>query len=87
MNTEDLVGILASLLIALYLLPQLVKLIREKSGENISMLMLFTLIAGQLMWIWYGALKQDLIIITSNIFSALVNLLIIFLSLKYKRKK
>lgn len=87
MNTEDVVGIFASLLIALYLLPQLVKLMREKSGENISMLMLFTLIAGQLMWIWYGSLKQDRIIVTSNIFSALVNLLIIFLSLKYKRKK
>jgi MtN3 and saliva related transmembrane protein len=87
MNTVTFVGILASILIAIYLLPQLVKLIREKNAGNISMLMLLILIAGQVLWIWYGILKKDWIIISSNIFSALVNLLIIFFSLRYKQKR
>ena len=87
MILENLIGILASIFITLSLLPQLVKLLRKKYAGDISMLMLFILLAGQIFWVWYGVLKKDWIIIISNSIAAGINLLVIFFSLRYKHKR
>jgi MtN3 and saliva related transmembrane protein len=80
------VGIGAGVLTALSLLPQLVKVIREKSSESISLVMLIILLAGLAGWTWYGILKNDLAIILTNAFSLLTNLAIMALTLRNKRK-
>jgi MtN3 and saliva related transmembrane protein len=80
------VGIGAGVLTALSLLPQLVKVIREKSSESISLVMLIILLAGLAGWTWYGILKNDLAIILTNAFSLLTNLAIMVLTLRNKRK-
>lgn len=85
MNLETIVGLFASLFIGLSLIPQLIKLLKEKRGDQISMGMLSVLIVGQILWVIYGVMKQDWIIIVSNSFSALINLAIIVLSIKYKQ--
>lgn len=80
-----IVGIVASICIAVSLLPQLKKLISEKQAEDISLGMLIILSIGQVLWIWYGFLKHDWIIISSNCFSLMVDILTLGLSIKYKR--
>ncbi|MCW3117502.1 MAG: hypothetical protein JWM28_1584 [Chitinophagaceae bacterium] len=80
------VGIGAGIFTAVSLLPQLVKIIKTKKSEDISFFMLFILLAGVACWIWYGFLKQDYPIIVKNLFSLLVNMLIIVFSLLYKKK-
>src|ERR1700754_3430240 len=79
------IGIAAGICTAISLLHQLIKIIREKKAENISFLMLFTLLVGVSGWIWYGLLKQDWPIIATNSFSLLVNLLIIYFTFKHKK--
>jgi MtN3 and saliva related transmembrane protein len=69
MNFITIIGILASVCTAISLVPQLVKLLKEKKAENISLLMLAVLFAGVGLWIYYGILKKDFIIIVSNSFS------------------
>jgi MtN3 and saliva related transmembrane protein len=81
------VGIVAGVFTAVSLLPQLIKLIRNKKAEDISLFFLAILFCGLGLWIWYGVLKEDLPIIATNSFSLLINFAMIVLGLKYKNKK
>ena len=87
MNLISVIGILASIFTGISLLPQLIKLVKEKKPENISLGMLAALLLGVGFWIYYGFLKDDWIIIISNSFSWLVNVIIIILTMKYKNKR
>lgn len=85
MDTTTIIGIAASVFTGTSLLPQFVKLLKEKKAENISVGMLAVLFAGLALWVWYGALKKDWIIIISNGFSLLINILTLSFTLKYKK--
>ena len=85
-SVETLVGIVASIGTAMSMVPQLTKLIKEKKAENISMNMLLVLFLGVGCWIVYGVLKKDWIIIISNTFSLVINVLLTVLAIKYKKK-
>ena len=85
MTIETLTGIGASVFTAISAIPQVVKLIREKKSEDISLRMFFVLVTGLALWITYGLLKNDFIIICSNSLSLIINLTVIVLALKYKR--
>ena len=82
-DISQYVGIGAGILTSVSMLPQLFKIVKEKRAENISYLMLFILLAGIAGWVWYGILKSDYPIIVTNCFSFLVNVVIIFFSVKY----
>lgn len=86
MDFETLIGIGASVFTATSLIPQLIKIVKEKKAEDISLMMLAVLFTGLALWIWYGFLKNDLIIIISNSFALLVNLIIGILAIHYKTK-
>jgi MtN3 and saliva related transmembrane protein len=79
------VGIAAGVLTSISLLPQLIKIIREKKAEDISYFMLIILLVGLSCWVWYGFLRDDLPIIITNSFSALVNMLVIIFTIRYKK--
>lgn len=80
------IGIVAGILTSVSLIPQLVKIIREKKAHNISYLMLIVLVCGLSCWVWYGILRNDMPIIITNGFSVLVNCFVIFFTIKYKDK-
>ena len=86
MKLISIIGILASICTAVSLLPQLIKLLKEKKAENISLAMLAVLFAGLGLWIYYGVLKKDLIIIISNAFSLTINIVLAAFAIKYKSK-
>jgi MtN3 and saliva related transmembrane protein len=86
MNTEQIVGIAAGIFTALSMLPQLVKILREKKAEDVSGWMLLVLLMGLSLWVVYGYLKQDWPIILTNGFSVLLNLVLAFFRQKYKEK-
>jgi MtN3 and saliva related transmembrane protein len=80
------IGIGAGILTGISMLPQLVKIIREKKAKDISFVMLIVLLTGVGGWIWYGILKEDYPIIVTNSFSFIVNLLVIGFSVLYRKK-
>lgn len=86
MNFTTIVGITASISTAVSSLPQLIKLWKEKKAENVSLGMFWVLVIGLAVWVWYGILKEDWIIIIANGFSFLVNLSTVILSMRYKHK-
>ncbi len=69
------------------MLPQLVKTFKEKKAEEISLVMIFILMSGIGGWIWYGFLKNDFPIIITNLFSFILNIILLFFRLKYAHKK
>jgi MtN3 and saliva related transmembrane protein len=86
MGFETIIGIGASALTSTSLIPQLIKILKEKKSKDISIVMLAVLFAGLALWVWYGFVKDDLIIIISNAFALAVNLLIGILVIYYKPK-
>lgn len=68
------------------MLPQLIKTFKEKKASDLSLAMILTLIAGIGGWIWYGFLRDDLPIICTNIFSFLLNSLLLVFRFKYSEK-
>jgi len=68
------------------MLPQVIKVLKEKKAENISLLMVFVLISGVCLWIVYGVMRKDLPIIATNAFSLLVNLVLMVLRIRYKKR-
>ncbi|MEJ7828667.1 MAG: SemiSWEET transporter, partial [Segetibacter sp.] len=82
-----IIGIVAGLFTACSLLPQLIKIIKEKKVEDLSKGMFITLMIGLALWITYGILKNDLPIIATNVFSLLLNISILILRFKYGRNQ
>ena len=80
-------GLIASVLTTLAAVPQLIKIIKEKKAENISLLWIFILFLGLCGWIYYGILKKDMIIFISNLLAALINAGIAVSAIKYKQEK
>ena len=84
MDKTQWIGIVAGLFTASSMLPQLIKTIKEKKAEEISILMLAVLITGVSLWIWYGIEKSDLPIIATNGISLFINILMIIFRIKYR---
>jgi MtN3 and saliva related transmembrane protein len=86
MEQYTIIGICASVLTATSLIPQLIKLMKDKKTRDISNLMLIVLFSGLGLWIYYGILRSDWIIIISNSFALLINLITGILMIYYNRK-
>jgi MtN3 and saliva related transmembrane protein len=87
MNPDTMIGIGASILTGISMLPQLIKLLKERKADDISVVMLITLISGLVLWIWYGIKKEDWIIILSNGVSVLINALVLILRISPSFRK
>ena len=87
METTQLVGIAAGVLTAGSMLPQLIKIIKEKKAEDVSLIMLLVLISGISLWVVYGFMRDDIPIIATNSFSLLVNITTVILRLRYSKSK
>ncbi|WP_018616048.1 SemiSWEET transporter [Segetibacter koreensis] len=84
MEITGAIGITAGILTSSSLLPQLIKIIKEKKVEALSIGMFITLMIGILLWIYYGVLRKDTPIIVTNSFSVFLNFLILFFRFKYR---
>jgi MtN3 and saliva related transmembrane protein len=85
MEGIQILGLVAGICTACSLLPQVIKTIRQKKAEDVSLMMLIVLLTGQILWVLYGWKKNDLPIIATNCFSLLVNLSMVYLRIRYKK--
>ena len=82
----EVLGLVAGGITSVAMMPQLIKVIKEKNAEDISVVMLLVLIAGLSLWVWYGILQNELPIILSNSFSVLVNITLLICCMMFKKK-
>lgn len=83
---ETIIGIVAGIFTSISMIPQLIKVIKEKEVKNISWNMITVLLIGVILWVLYGILKLEWPIILSNAFSVLVNTTLLIYYLIYRKK-
>lgn len=86
MNLIDLIGTFAGILTSISMIPQLIKVLKEKKVEDVSLLMLIVLLLGVCLWVVYGIMKEEWPIILSNGFSVLVNTILLIYYFIYSKK-
>ncbi|OGX46344.1 MAG: hypothetical protein A3G38_00430 [Omnitrophica WOR_2 bacterium RIFCSPLOWO2_12_FULL_51_8] len=76
------IGLGAAILTMFSFLPQIFKIIKTRSAQDVSLTMLLQLSAGVTLWIIYGLFRGDPILIIANIvtLSTLVILLYLYFS-------
>ncbi|UFH31781.1 SemiSWEET transporter [Chryseobacterium sp. C-71] len=82
----NILGIVAGFLTSIAMIPQLIKVIKEKNVEDLSWVMILVLICGLSLWVWYGFIQNELPIILSNAFAVLVNLTLFICYLSFRKK-
>lgn len=65
-NLSSLLGLAAAALTSLSYIPQVRKALPRGTTDDLSLKMLLALFAGLLLWIAYGALTGDFIIVIAN---------------------
>jgi len=83
MEFVQVLGYTAGAVTSLTFLPQVVKTWKEKSVQNISLMMFVLAATCQVMWILYGVLKEDWVIILTNSVILTMSLTMIFFKFKY----
>ena len=81
------IGLVAGILTAISMLPQLIKTLKEKKAADISPWMLGVLIVGVILWFIYGIIKKDWPIIITNGISIILNIWMLILRKIYKVAK
>lgn len=84
MTGVQVLGYAACAVTALTFLPQVVKTWKEKSAKNVSLMMFVIAFVNEVMWIAYGVLRHDNVIIITNVIMIVMCSIMIGLKLKYK---
>jgi len=81
----ELIGSTAAVLTMFGFVPQILKIYRTKSVEDVSLVMLLQFCLGMFLWLLYGWHIQDNILIVANSVSVLSLIATIGLFLKYRK--
>ena len=84
MDLNELLGLVAGTCTSASLVPQLIKTVKKKTAEDVSVFMFIVMLTGNALWIYYGFIKSELPIIATNILSLALNVALIILKFKYK---
>lgn len=85
MSGIEILGYAAGAVTAFTFLPQVIKTWKEKSARNVSLLMFIIAFVNEVMWIAYGVLSNNWVIISTNIVMITMCSLMIFLKLRYNK--
>lgn len=78
------IGVLAALLTTFGFVPQIIKIYKMKSIENISVITVFQLSIGVALWMTYGIYIKDYILIISNFITLITLIILIIFYYHYK---
>lgn len=79
------IGFLAGTLTTIAFIPQLVRIWRRRSAEDVSLAMFLIFTSGVLLWLWYGVLIGSWPIILTNSVTAALAAVILVLKVRYSR--
>jgi len=81
------VAYLAVILNTIYQVPQLFKIIKTKSVNDISLIALTLLLFNNILWFMHGYFINDTTLIISSVLNLLLSLVIVCLFFKHHRTK
>ncbi len=80
-----IIGVVAALLTTFGFVPQILKMYRIKSVQDVSLVTLFQFSAGVALWTLYGIYRNDIIIIAANAVSFITLVAAIALYYYYRK--
>ncbi|MBY0279860.1 SemiSWEET transporter [Candidatus Binatia bacterium] len=86
MDGLTVLGLVAATLTTCSFVPQLTRVIRTRSAEDLSYGMFGAFSVGVLLWLVYGLLRDDLPVIASNAVTLALSVTILVLKIRYDRR-
>lgn len=81
----SVIGIMASIFALSSTVPQIVKSLKTKKTEDLSVWLILSLIVGLSLWVIYGIGRNDVVIVGGNILGVSLNLVLLLLKFRYSR--
>ena len=79
-------GYFAAILTTLAFLPQLIKTLKTRKAEDVSLITLIMFLTGVLSWIIYGYKISSFPILIANIITFILNLLILIFKINFAKE-
>ena len=79
-------GYFAAILTTLAFLPQLIKTLKTKKAEDVSLITLIMFLTGVMSWIIYGYKISSTPILLANLITFVLNLLILIFKITFSKK-
>ena len=82
---KEFFGYFAAILTTVAFLPQLIKTLKTKKADDVSLITLIMFIIGVLSWIIYGYKISSLPILVANLITFVLNLLILISKIYFSK--
>ena len=86
MDFVDLLGLAAGSLTTISFVPQVLKIWRTKSGNDVSYGMFLLFSVGVLLWLAYGVILGAIPIIVANAVTLILALIVVALKYRYRHR-
>ena len=80
-----LIGIVATIFAVSSTVPQIIKGIKTRKMDDVSVWLIMALIVGLSLWVIYGVAKDDTVIAGGNSIGVSLNAILLLLKIKYSR--
>ena len=88
MNVDpEIIGFIAGGLSSALFIPQILKIFREKSAAEISLLTCIIGIVSSGLWLWYGIIQEHISMIVTNSVACIATTILLVLKVIYNRQK
>jgi MtN3 and saliva related transmembrane protein len=84
MDLVTLIGLVAAACTTGATLPQTIKVVKSKSTKDLSLITYLMVMVGGMLWLTYGVLIENQVIMFANSIAILLNLTVLGYKLKYK---
>jgi MtN3 and saliva related transmembrane protein len=81
----DLIGVTAGILVLSSFIPQLHKAYKTKRMIDVSIYLMALIASGMFLWVIYGIIRRDPVIIGTNAAGFILNIILMILKLKYDK--
>lgn len=82
----DVIGITAGILVLSSFIPQLRKAYKTKRMLDVSIYLMALIASGMFLWVIYGIIRRDPVIIVTNASGFILNIILIILKLRYDKQ-
>lgn len=78
-----LIGLIAAICTTSSFVPQVIKILRSKRTQDVSLVMYAILTTGLFLWLVYGFILHDIPLILANLISLTLSMSVLILKLKH----
>lgn len=82
----EIIGFVAGGLSSALFIPQIIKIFREQSAEEISLLTCIIGVISSGLWLWYGIIQDHISMMVTNSIAIAATVLLVILKLMYSEK-